>query len=200
MRCSLSIFFLPRIAWNGTDDGLRPNPFPEGWYTLPLSELDDWYGPPDRRVMSIEEAQLQLDELNFEIKIPERRSLPFGFSVVGVIHTPPSFMSPRGFVGAPVPEKVILLISDKPISMDMTKLEFDMAGGISFEILDYFRTCPRFPDSERPNMRHLLDHYPIMVSDNFVEACYVDEEVVYRVYGKYGTTELVLFMEHLLGI
>ncbi len=150
--------------------------------------------------MSLEELQLQQDELNFKIKIPQGRSLPLGFSVVGVIRTPPAFQAPRGFVGAPVPEKVILLISNQPISMDMTKLEFDMAGGISFEILDYFRTCPRFPDYERPNMRHLLDRYPITVSDNFVEACYVDEEVVYRVYGKYGTPELVSLMEHLLRI
>ncbi len=196
----LSVYFLPRIGWNRITDGVNPNPHPDAWYNSPLSELEDRYDRPDRGFMSLEEAQLQLDELNFEIKTPQRRSLPFRFSVVGVIHTPPAFQAPRGFVGAPVPEKVILLISDKPISLDMTKLEFDMSGGISFEILDYFRACPRFPDSERPNMRHLLDRYPITVSDNFVEACYIDEEVVYRVYGKYGEAELVSLMEHLLGM
>jgi len=82
--------------------------------------------------------------------------------------------------------------------MDMTKLQFDMSGGISFEILDYFRACPRFSDSERLKLWPLLDRYPIMVSDNFVEACNVDEEVVYRVYGKYVTAGLVSLMEHLL--
>ncbi len=94
--------------------------------------------------------------------------------------------------------------------MDTTKLEFDLSEGISFEILDFYRYCPKtitsyqswmgYSNSERLDMRLLLNRHPTMVSENFVEACNVDEEVVYRVYGKYGTAELVSFMEHMLEI
>lgn len=125
-----STFSQPRIEWIRLDNGINPNPYTQDWNTVPLSELED---SSSKRFLSLEEAQLELDEIHFEIKVPSRRTLPPDFSVVGVIYSPPSFHGPRGLIGASSPEKVILLLSDKPITMSMTKVEFDMSGGISFQ-------------------------------------------------------------------
>lgn len=187
-----------------------PNLYPDQWYFFPLSELGEYYDDPDQKVMSLEEALIELDEINFKIKIPFKRALPINFSVVGIIHTPPSFDAPRAYLGASDPEKVILLIFDTPLNMNITKQVFDDNGSITFEMLDYYRGCPRtissyrswrdFPDVEKLEMILLLDRHPSMVTEFFVEACNTTEDLVYRVYGTYETAELISLMEHLLRI
>lgn len=170
--------------------------------------LDRW------GLMSLEEAEEIFSRLQFTVKIPEGDLLPSNFSIRGVLYFLPDF-GPRAVPDpapepiAQSPERVILLLWDRPIPIGMTKQAFDREGGITFEILDFYKPCDETMDfrygradflneGEEPASDLFWGGYPTMYSDQYVETCYLDEDVIYRIFGRYRSGPLLGLMESLV--